>query len=356
MSFTRRSLLQTSAAAFVTAAAGCLSEPGDDSDASGSGPSSYAAMFTLWDWSAEVGGDAMSVRNVLSVGEAGHGWNPPGDLTLDIAESDAFVYLDTPEFSWAQDVAAQLEGEDVPTIDAMAAVDSDDFLPFDHDHGGEDDHEGADGDDHDHEGEDEHEGEGDHEGEGGNRGGDEFHDPHVWIDPVLAQDMVEHLASEFAEIAPENSEQYRDNADQYAERLSDVDRQLSDLSQQARLDFGIFAGHNSFQYVEDRYGFRLHSPQGVTPDAEPSPNDIAETIELVEDNDVDVILYDPLETADDGPPPLAQRILDSTPASEARPLTSGDGTTEEWQDNGWGWIEQMEEINIPSLRAALDAD
>jgi len=343
MSFTRRSLLQTSAAAFVMAAAGCLSEPGDDSDASGSDPSGYAALFTLWDWSAEVGGDAMSFRNVLSVGEAGHGWNPPGDLTLDIAESDAFVYLDTPEFSWAQDIASQLEGEDVPTIDAMAAVDSDDLLPFDHDHGGEDNHEGASGDDRD-------------GGEGSDRNGDEFHDPHVWIDPVLAQEMVDHLASEFADLDPENSEQYRDNADQYADRLDEVDRQLSDLVDDARLDFGVFAGHNSFQYVEDRYGFRLHSPQGVTPDAEPSPNDIAETIELVEDNDVDVILYDPLETTEDGPPPLAQRILDSTPASGARPLTSGDGTTREWQDNGWGWIEQMEEINVPSLREALDAD
>jgi len=168
--------------------------------------------------------------------------------------------------------------------------------------------------------------------------------------------MVDWLADEFAGIDPDNREMYRENADEYNDRLDDIDDQLQQLVDESRLDLGIFAGHNSFQYVEERYGFRLHSPQSVTPDAEPSADDIAETIELVEDNDIDVILYDPLETADDGPPPLAQRILESTPASEALPLTSGDGTTAEWQDNGWGWVEQMAEINLPSLRAALGAE
>jgi zinc transport system substrate-binding protein len=334
MSPRRRSILKAGGAGIAAALAGCLSEPGDGGSGGQGELSGYAALFALWDWTESIAGDRIEFENVLSVGEAGHGWNPPGDLTLDVAGSDAFVYLDTPEFSWAQDVADQLAEEDTVTIDAMAAIDDDQLLSWDGNH----DHE--EGDDHDHE---------------EDSGADEFHDPHVWVDPVLAGEMVDWLAGELGGIDEEHAEQYRENAEEYLDRLDDVDRQFRELREEARLDLAIFAGHDSFRYIERRYGFRLHSPQGVTPDAEPTPDDIAGTIELVEDNDIDVVLYDPLETPDDSPPPLAQRILDSTDAGEARPLTAGDGTTGEWHDRGWGWIEQMEQVNLPSLRAALDA-
>ena len=344
MNLTRRRLLGAGGVGFATAVAGCLSEPGEGGESGNGGLSSgYAAFFVLYDWTETVAGDGMDVENVLTVGEAGHGWNPPSDLVLDVAESDVFVYLDTPEFSWAQDIAAQLEEEDgVTAIDLLEAVDPSDRLAWeDHDHDDEENHE--EGDNHDHQEDDD-------------GPGDEFQDPHVWIDPILAGEMVEVLGDQLAELDPDNADQYRENASVYVDRLDDIDQQLRELSDAARVDVGIFAGHDSFRYVEDRYGFELHSPQGVSPSAEPSPDDIAETIDLVEDNDIDTILYDPLETDGGGPPPLAERILDSTDASEARPLSSGDGTTAEWNDEGWGWIEQMTELNLPSLRAALDAE
>ncbi|PSP47280.1 ABC transporter substrate-binding protein [Halobacteriales archaeon QH_6_66_25] len=319
MNLTRRRLLGAGGVGFATAVAGCLSEPGEGGESGNGGLSSgYAAFFVLYDWTETVAGDGMDIENVLAVGEAGHGWNPPSDLVLDVAESDVFVYLDTPEFSWAQNVAAQLEEEDgVTPIDLLEAVDPSDRLAWeDHDHDDEENHE--EGDDHDHQEDDD-------------GPGDEFQDPHVWIDPILAGEMVEVLGDQLAELDPDNTDQYRENASAYVDRLDEIDQQLRELSDAARVDVGIFAGHDSFRYVEDRYGFELHSPQGVSPSAEPSPDDIAETIDLVEDNDIDTILYDPLETDGGGPPPLAERILDSTDASEARPLSSGDGTTAEWK-------------------------
>jgi len=341
MNVTRRSLLRAGGAGVAVAAAGCLSEPGDGSGSDGSQqPSGYAAFFVLWDWANAVGGDAMSFQNTLSVGEAGHGWNPPSDLVLDVAETDAFVYLDSPEFAWAQDVAAQLAEEDVATVDVMSAVDPQQLLLIGDSH----DHDHEEGDGHDHE-----------EGDENGSGGDVFVDPHVWIDPVIAGEMVGWLGEELADLDPEHAELYRENADAYVEALQAVDGQLRQLTEESRLDVAVFAGHDSFRYVARRYDFSIHSPQGVAPQADPSPDDIAETIELVEENGIDTILHDPLETPDGSPPPLAERILDSTDATEARPLTSGDGTTGEWRENDWGWIEQMEELNLPSLRAALDA-
>jgi DNA-binding beta-propeller fold protein YncE len=52
----------------------------------------------------------------------GHGWEPEGDLIREIAAADVFVYIDTPEFRWARDVATQLQRDydDVTVIDLVA--------------------------------------------------------------------------------------------------------------------------------------------------------------------------------------------------------------------------------------------
>lgn len=344
MSLTRRSLIQAGGTGVLAGLAGCLSEPGDESAESTGGPASgYTALFALQDWASHLTGENIAFEPVLSVGEAGHGWEPPSDLPLDVAESDMFLYIDSPEFSWAQNIASQVEEEGVTTIDAMSTLGQGQLLDFNHDHG--------------HDGEHDSEHDGEHDGEeGSNTGsGSEFYDPHIWLDPVLAAEMVGHIADQLGEMDGENEQRYQERADEYADRIAEVDQQFQELTDQSSHDVAVFAGHDSFQYPEQRYGFEIHSPQGVSPNAEPSPNEIAETLELVENNGINTILYDPFETQDGSPPPLAQRLLEETAATDTAPLTALGGTTQEWADNDWGWVEQMEEINLPALRAALGA-
>ena len=461
MNPTRRSVLKAGVGALtVGGLAGCLSEPGGEAgDQSG-----YAAFFALWDWAEHVGGDVFSFENPVTTGEMGHGWEPDGDLAADVATTDVFIYLDTPEFSWAQDIASQLETDydDVAVIDGMdglggyllpidreVATDPDDEYDFD-----PDDLEVAEFDvldgrtgevtaywhvDHWHEsvpdvpvddsvpidavfadpegrvlplGEDEQfqfdarladgapegvveiDSHGDHlelhgleegrtllvfelrhdgdvlwdtsdEGmpvdvveEIDEEAADEFIDPHVWVDPVLAQQVVTNIADGLAEVDPDNADLFEENAAAYTERLEEVDRQFAELLEDASRDFAIFAGHDSYQYVEHRYGFELYTPVGISPDAAESFEDVADMIELVEDHDVDTILYDPFEAPDpdESLPSMVELILEDSSATDAAPLSPAEGTTHEWDENGWGWVEQMEELNLPSLRKALGAE
>ncbi|MFP8956103.1 metal ABC transporter substrate-binding protein [Natrialbaceae archaeon A-CW3] len=470
MKLTRRTALRRGGAAVALGAiAGCLSEPGDDTENGngdgGNETSGYAAFFALWDWSAQVVGDRGSFENPVDAGEMGHGWTPGGDLTRDVAETDAFVYLDTPEFAWAQDLAAQLEAEgdsvDVTVIDGLAGLTTDQLLPFSAGERPEPDEEYTiDPSDFQIEGFDiidprtgetvaywhvdhwdgglpniplegsvrfeavvevdgghvvplgsdeavqldarlgdgapdemiEIESHGDaveihgigegrtlvvfelrHEGDVVWDSSEdtlsvdvsddldpaeatEFHDPHVWADPVLAATIVDTIADGLADISPDDAETFEANADAYKERLAAVDDQFQATVDDAELDVAVFAGHDSFRYIEHRYGFELHSPVGVSPDESPSPGEIAETIELVNEHDIDTILYDPFETADGDVPPLAVTIVEDSVATETAPLTPAEGTMADWNDQGWGWVEQMEEITIPSLRAALKAE
>lgn len=457
MERTRRSLLQSGVGALGTAAlAGCLS---GFEDTAGESQSGYAAFFTLLDWAKQIGGDVFAFEDPVDVGElGGHGWEPDGNLTAEIARSDVFIYLDTPEHGWAQDIAAQLEADyDVVTIDAISGLENE-LLPWDSD---ADEIGSKPGADHDHGpittevthldivdprtgevvahfhsnhwhgelpeipldgrtvvevvfedneggtlplGEDEpfqvvtgvsegaqeiveisaHDDEvaltGIEEGrtqlvfelrsddevifdtsedsiavevteEPEENTDDEFYDPHIYSDPVLSQSIIDTIAEGLAEIDPDNRETYEENATAYNKRLAEIDTKLESLVDRAEHDVGVLAGHESFRYIEARYGFEIHTPIGVSPDEEPSQEAIAESIEIVNDHGIDVILHDSFESSE-----LAETIVANSDATEIEAVSPLEGTTHEWNERGWGWIEHMEEINIPAFEKALGAE
>ncbi|WP_254768151.1 metal ABC transporter substrate-binding protein [Salinilacihabitans rarus] len=338
MNLTRRSVLRNGAGALALGSlAGCLSSPEEGADGADGDDTGYAAFFAIWDWTTHVGGDRFAFENPVGVGQSGHGWSPGGNLATEIASTDAFVYLDMPEFAWAQDIANQIEADydDVAVIDALDAVPAAQLLdPTD-----------ARGHDHDEDGND---GEGDHAGEG--------FDPHVWTDPVLVGEMVDGIADGLAAADPDGADVYAANADDYRERIDDLDAAFRRLVDDAARDVAVFAGHDSFRYLERRYGFELHSPVGVSPDESPSPTEIADTIDLVDGEGIDTILYDPFAAPGDEIPQIAASIIESSDATDAVPISPAEGTTAEWNETGWGWLDQMRELNLPSLRTALDAE
>lgn len=464
MNITRRTALKNTAGALaLSAVAGCLDDaPGQSTD--GEAGEGYAAFLAVHDWAEQVAGDRMSFENPVEVGQMGHGWEPSGDLTIDVAESDSFVYLDTPEFGWAQDLAHTLEQDydDVAVIDGMADLDESDLLGVespvdrtpdtdaeydpdelriaefqfvdmrtgdvsawwhdDHWDGGLPDVE-IDGERtmqvvvEDSEGrllplgeqfeiepltsddasaelvdlvqtDEEFTVTGLAEGraflefellydgtpvfdtgedflpisvveEADENEGDEFHDPHVWVDPILAMEIVETIADGLSELDPDGEERYRENAREYIEeRLEPVHEAFEELAAEATVDTAVFAGHDSFRYVQERYGLQLESPVGIAPDEEISESDVAALIELIDDNGIDVVLYDPFEAQDpdEDVPRAAAQLVEFSDATEAMPLTPAEGTTPNWAEEGYGWYEQMMEITIPSLRAAFGAD
>ena len=328
MERTRRSVLESGAGIAAVGLGGCLSSPVEGHDGSDEG---YTAFFTLWDWAEQVGGEHFSFVNPVDTGQMGHGWSPDGDITRNIASSAAFVYLDSPEFSWAQDIATELERDydDVTVIDLLDPIESH-LRQSDEEH--RSDSEEA-------------------------HGTDGSHDPHVWTDPVLTIEMIEPIADGIAAIDPEHEDDYRQNTADYVERIGSVHDRFETLVDDAERETAVLAGHDSFGYLEDRYGFELHTPVGISPDAVESFGDISSTIDLIEERGIETILYDPFESPDppEDLPQMVEVIFEHTAVEDAQPLSPASGTTAEWDDRGWGWVEQMEELNLPSLRSALGA-
>lgn len=467
MERTRRDVLRAGAGAAVLAgSAGCL-DLFDFGDADG-----YVALYPIQAWTEAVAGDELDFENPVGTGRMGHGWSPDGDITPDIASTDIFIYVDTPEFSWAQNIVETLEadhGDDVLVVDAFDGLEPY-LLPF----GGGDGETDATMPDPDHDESfsvetvqqaavdfeiwdrgtntqlgywhDTPADPGHWHGElpevpvdsflpvgivvedsegrivplgpdeqyrvevsgpdgspanvavesraGGVRiygestgttelvfefyHGDEriygtadspmtvdvvedaehgeFFDPHAWTDPVLVQEMVDTVADGLVAIDEGNEDRYRENAAAYQEELAAVHQSLRETIDEAALDVAVFAGHDSFQYLESRYDFELQTPTGVTPDADVGFSDVEDLVDVIDAEGIDTVLYDPFEAPDPGNslPNMVETLTDASSADNAEPLSPLEGQTEEWADNDWGWIEQMTEVNIPALDRALN--
>ncbi|WP_178917386.1 metal ABC transporter solute-binding protein, Zn/Mn family [Natronomonas gomsonensis] len=361
MNPTRRQVLGGTAAVVGGSLAGCLGSP-DTGNGPEGGEGVFTSFFTLADFARHVVGDVTEVQNPIPPGEMGHQYEVGSQAQVDAARSAAFVYLDIPGFqNWALDSAENLEAnhESVTVVDALADVELRE-IGAGHEHSGEDhedehtdehtdEHDGEHEDEHTDDHDDEHEDEHTDEHEDEHVGGD--FDPHYWTDPVRSATSVRTIGEALAQADPDNAETYRSNTDAYVGELETLDETFeSELSERA-IDTVVVAGHDSYQYLAERYGFEVHSPVGVSPNAEPGSAEISDTIDVVDDNGIDVILYDTFSS-----PRLAETIVSESNAEEAVAISSAEGTKGEWLDDGWGYVEQMKELNLPAFKAALKAE
>lgn len=96
--------------------------------------------------------------------------------------------------------------------------------------------------------------------------------PHVWLDPVLAQKQVANIRDNLIVADPTNADSYKTNADTYIQQLQQLDSEFSQrLAPLKGCEFITF--HNAFPYLAQRYG--LHQEAIVEiPEDNITPRDI----------------------------------------------------------------------------------
>lgn len=367
----RRFLTAAAGLASASAIAGCL-----DGAASTAEVDAQATFFVFGDFTSQVAGEAATTGTLVPVGQHGHGWEPGPRVREDIRAASLLVHGMDGFQTWVDDVLEDLDtdGEGVTNVDVTSGIDlleaSGDHSHGEDDHGEEhhegtethteDDHHGEDdhGEEH-HEGtethteddhHDEHESGHDESGHEGEAGGHGAMDPHFWLDPLRAKEAVDTVRAGLADTDSENAEAYAANAADYRDRLDDLHDRLSTLVEDAEKETVLVAGHDAFSYIESRYGVRFEALTGITPDDRPTTRDIERAQEIIEEHDIEYVCADPLESQT-----AAEQLVAETDATAVLPLTSMPGLTDEWEENDWGYLEVMENVNLPTLERALDA-
>jgi zinc transport system substrate-binding protein len=161
-------------------------------------------------------------------------------------------------------------------------------------------------------------------------------DPHVWLDPVLFQQIVRHIAPAL----PQPVHTAKLLADL---RALDHDYRTG-LAHCARKD--IVTSHAAFGYLAQRYGLHQVPITGLTPEAEPTPRQFAHAIQLVRQKGATTVFFERLLS-----PRLADTVAREVGARTAV-LEPIEGLTPSEQQQGETYLTLMRE-NLAALRKAL---
>lgn len=116
-------------------------------------------------------------------------------------------------------------------------------------------------------------------------------DPHFWLDPVIMKSEVIIVRDLLIEIDPSHKDLFTENAMRYTRALDLLDEHF-----RAGLSFcslrDIVVLHEAFNYPASRYGINATSIEGISPDEEPSPKELARIINLAREKKVKHIFFE----------------------------------------------------------------
>ncbi len=229
-------------------------------DAAADGKVTVAAAFYPLAFVAQrVGGDNVAVTNLTQPG------NEPHDLELDIKTTaevaDADLVLVLHGFQPAVDDAV----EEVAEGDVLDVADVVDLKDSTEDAGEK--------------------------------------DPHFWQDPARMATLTESVAASLSKIDPGHAATYDANAQALVADLEALERDYEEGLQGCARDT-IVVSHDAFTYL-DRFGLTVEGIAGLSPDAEPTPADLARLQELIETDGITTVFSERLVS-----PRLSQTLAD----------------------------------------------
>jgi len=255
-------------------------------------------FYPLAEFAKQVGGDKVEVINITSGGIEPHDYEPSSQDIIKIQKSDLFLVNGNGLDGWALDSFTDLNGSVIIMSDQASSAD-----------------------------------------------GRISDDPHFWLDPVIAQEIVNTIGDELSEIDPANEGYYQNNVTRYILSLSELDREYSvGLSNCAKNK--IVVSHKAFSYIGRRYNIEIINISGTSPEEEPSAKQLAEISELVKTEGIDYIFSESL-----GSPELAQTVASEVDV-ELLELNPIEGLTEKQEANNENYISIMEQ-NLVNLRTAM---
>ena len=264
-------------------AAGCgnTAKPAAETKSASQKMAVGASLYTLAEFARQVGGDRVTVTQLIPNGVEPHEWEPtPKDLAK-LQSQKVFLYngkglepwIDSAKKAVAEKkVAFVLTSEGIPSLAAVAEAE--------HEHkGAEVKHEPG-----------------------------TAEDPHVWLDPVLAKQQVMRIKEALSQADPDGKAYYEERAAAYGKQLEQLDADYRTMVAKApRKEF--VTTHAAFGYLAKRYGLQQLAIMGVSPHAEPTPADLAQLVQEVNEHQIKTIFFETLIS-----PKLSETIAQQTGA------------------------------------------
>jgi zinc transport system substrate-binding protein len=119
-----------------------------------------------------------------------------------------------------------------------------------------------------------------------------FHDPHIWLDPVLAVGLVEAIRQGLTRADPAGRARYAAGAAALRRELEAVRRRYAEVLARCRRREFVTA-HAAFGYLAARFGLREVPIAGVAPQGEVSPARLGEIVAFIRRSGATVVFTEP---------------------------------------------------------------
>ncbi len=175
-------------------------------------------------------------------------------------------------------------------------------------------------------------------------------DPHIWMDPLNAIQMVEDIRDMFIDLLPEHESYFTENANNYIDELEAVHEAYKQLVEYSELDVMMHGGHNAFGYLTNRYNLSYVNPyRGFSADAEPTPQALADMIDLMQEKNINHLFSEVLID-----PKVAEAIESETQATILM-LYAGENMPLDKLEEGFSFIDVLYH-NLEKLKIGLNYD
>jgi zinc transport system substrate-binding protein len=289
--------------------AGCGDDDSGDS-ASASRVTVVANFFPIAEAAEKVGGDAVKVTNLTPAGTEPHDLELTPDQVGEIEDADVVFYMGQGFQPAVADIALRRDSTSIDLADSVPLEPgASDAI----------------------------------QAEGGDTGDV---DPHFWLDPQLMAKAVDQIEATLSDASPDDAATFSANTQAYKDELGRLDQDFAIGLASCQRD-EIVTSHAAFFYLAKRYGLTQLPITGVSPEAEPDPDRLAELADQVQADGITTIFFEELLPAD-----AAETLARETHA-EAAVLSPIEGLTEDELDAGGDYLSVMRD-NLVALREALD--
>lgn len=257
-----------------------------------------ASFYPLYEFARQVGGDKIIATSVIPAGAEPHDYEPTPQVLVATQKANTFIYNGGTMEPWVDKFLPDYKNLAIKASDHINLQQT-----------------------------------------------SEGKDPHFWLDPMLAQQIVANIRDGLIKISPANKDYFTKNAAAYVAQLAQLDKDFKTGLQTCQTRT-IITSHDAFSYFGQRYNLDVVSIAGMDPDSEPSAAKLAELSNLVRQKNVKYVFFESLVS-----PRLADTIAQETSAKTAvfDPL---EGLTDDAQKAGKNYIT-VQHDNLKALQLAL---
>ena len=268
-------------------------------------------VFPLLEFARETAGERGEVGLLLPAGAEVHTWQPKVSDVRKLASTDVFIYIGEGLEPWAADLLRGAARRDLKIFEVGRELGLSLADP-----------------------------EGDHHSVSVSR------DPHVWLDFGMDQVLVDRLRDLFRALDPEEAGLFERNASHYKEKLRRLDEKCRTTFAACRQKTFFFGGHAAFGRFADRYGLEQVAVYGLSPDAAPTPKELAGIMDEAKKRKITTVFFEP------GVSDKIARLIAAETGADVRLLNPGHNLIRSQIEANVTFIDLMES-NLESFKHGL---